>query len=124
MIFPYQPESPVTDEEGRAIGSAGDFRSFDLWRAKSAFASALRFRDSIWIRIRRADVLTAKSQSDGSSGNLTQDRELLQKLERQWKTSDGRLATQSRANEALVRENLKSLDHPRGKFAASLDFME
>jgi hypothetical protein len=67
-------------------------------------------------------VLTAKSQSDRSSWNSTQDRELSQKLQRQWKTPDRRLATQSRANEALVRENLKSLDYSRGKFAASLDF--
>jgi len=69
-------------------------------------------------------MLRPKSHSDHARRNAAQHRELLEKLERQWKPAHLRFVAQSRMDNALVRENLKPLGHARRKFPALLNLTE
>ena len=67
------------------------------------------------------DVLGARAQPDEAGWNSPEHRKLLQELQGQRKTLDAAFEAQGRADETLVREDLKSLNHSHWKFAALLD---
>jgi hypothetical protein len=67
------------------------------------------------------DVLGARTHSNEASWNSPQHRELLQEPHGQRKALEAAFETQGRADETLVREELKSLNHSHWKLAALLD---
>jgi hypothetical protein len=67
------------------------------------------------------DVLGARTHSNEAGWNSPQHRKSLQELHGQRKALDAAFEIQGGADETLVREDLKSLNHAHRKFAALLD---